>query len=535
MTRSLPFEDFILIVAPCPTGAPAHEGWMSRIRAVDRIFGSSQRIYVDPYTGATAGPPVPQAHNESLVEYRLALTRPDHHMLLETLVKASRFVYVHTAHLARYLLPFYPTGKIVTDMHGIVPEEERMLGRTELGTYYEGVERVVLKCSRLVVVVTDAMRDHLSAKHPDCNATFLCLPIIETFATGLGDRRPRQAGTPYRLIYAGGTQVWQNIERTIDLCDRVADVATCTFLSLDHERIKSMAGGRPFARSARFEVVGKDELPLRYLSADLGFVLREDTAVNRVSCPTKLSEYLWFGVVPIVASPDIGDFAAEGYAYVTDAELEIGLIPDEATCHDMRLRNRAVLDRLIARYEASAAVLADLRLPSLVHGGGLAGLPIGSRHLLFPNQAELYVFAAGMHHFVRDVVDFYDEMRWEPGVEAPAANLRLVPLLADITVELRSVEVVASAAPSPELTVSCTTPGTPAGQAIKIERRAPFVDLNFSDKIAVSAVTARWSFREASDARDSEARPQDVAVTVRHGDATPLTLSAPVAFLGYKP
>ena len=38
---------------------------------------------------------------------------------------------------------------------------------------------------------------------------------------------------------------------------------------------------------------------------------------NKVSNPTKLSEYLAFGITPIVLNPDVGDYFAMGYDYIT--------------------------------------------------------------------------------------------------------------------------------------------------------------------------------------------------------------------------
>ncbi|MGE0906881.1 hypothetical protein AB4M30_16785 [Escherichia coli] len=53
----------------------------------------------------------------------------------------------------------------------------------------------------------------------------------------------------------------------------------------------------------------------------LGFVLRDDIVVNRVACPTKLIEYLECGVVPVVKSPDIGDFNSLGYSFIKVDEI----------------------------------------------------------------------------------------------------------------------------------------------------------------------------------------------------------------------
>ncbi len=223
-------ENFILIVAPCPIGAEVVEGWMGRIRAVDAIFGDQPRVYVDPYTRPADGPAAPRRHGDLATEFRLDPLEEEHAALLETLILRARFVYVHTMHLGRYLLPYYPTGKIVTDVHGIVPEEERMLGNPAAGDFYEGVERVIVMHSRVMVVVTNAMKDHLLAKHPDCPAEFVVLPIAELAATTNFVRRKRAEGEKFRVLYAGGTQVWQDIGLTLETAARAASFCDFEFL-----------------------------------------------------------------------------------------------------------------------------------------------------------------------------------------------------------------------------------------------------------------------------------------------------------------
>ncbi len=509
-------EEFIVIVAPCPLAASAREGWMSRIRAVDRIFENSRRIYIDPYSGAEPGALVPRRHGELVDEYRVDLTNSEHHALLERLILGCRFVYCHTMHLGRFLLPFYPTGKIITDVHGIVPEEERMLGRPVVATFYEGVERFILKNSQIVVVVTNAMRDHLLAKHPDCNAQFVCLPIIETYDAALDQRVPRKEGDDYRVIYAGGIQVWQNIDLTLAISDKAAAFATFEFLSNEHAAIRDRAAGMSLLEKARFGVVGKEELPQRYLASDLGFVLRDDTAVNRVSCPTKLSEYLWFGVIPIIKTPHIGDFLAEGFCFVTAEEFSAGLLPDEARCAEMRRTNRAVLDKLIAQFDDSAEMLRSLSLPNLVRENTLAGLPIGDRHLRFPAQAELYLFTDGMHHFVRDVIDTYDKLKWQPDVSEPVRAVRIIPMVADVTVLLEEMCIEASEDVDNGITVACMTPGRPAPRGVALAKSAPYFDFHFSKPVRLRDVTVRLHFVSfGADPAASGNAPSGASVAVR--------------------
>lgn len=47
------------------------------------------------------------------------------------------------------------------------------------------------------------------------------------------------------------------------------------------------------------------------------FVLRDDILVNQVACPTKIVEYLNYGIIPIVLSENIGDFKELGYEYLS--------------------------------------------------------------------------------------------------------------------------------------------------------------------------------------------------------------------------
>jgi hypothetical protein len=489
----------VLIIAPCPIGRGAAEGWMSRIRAVDRIFAGQPRVYLDVVSGEVPlGPPVATTHGEAL-EYRLDLLRPSHRHLLETLLQECRFAYVHTIHLARFLLPYYPTGKIVTDIHGIVPEEERMLGRRAHGDFYEAVEATVMATSRLLVVVTEAMRDHLLAKYPDCHAEFLVLPIIEPHAVDLAARQPRQPGTPYRAVYAGGTQAWQNIDDTLAICASVREVCRFDFLSHEHVAISRMPAAEALGEAARFRVVDKAALAEAYLQADFGFVLRDPVAVNIVSCPTKLSEYLWFGVVPVVKTAAIGDFERLGYAYLTMSDFAGMLFPDEEALAEMRAHNRAIIETLAGRFGGASVRLASLSLPNRIHGTSLGGLPVGQQHLVLPSQAEIYLLGKAQSYHAVPLAALPDRLaiRFDP--PQPANCVRLVPLLADMAVTLESVtlDLASDALPrTARVAVAGPVARGPEGAAVcHLRREGPFIDIHLDGAFPVAGLEVRLAFQ----------------------------------------
>ncbi len=498
---------------------------MSRVQAVDRIFSDWKRVYLDPYTGASEGSPVPIRHNDLVTEYRVDLVQPSHHRLMEDLVARSRLTYVHTAHLGRYLLPLYPTGKIVTDMHGIVPEEERMLGHPAFASYYETVEQFILANSPVIVVVTEAMADHFRDKYPSSGAHFLTLPIIEEFDVDWSRRRKRLPGDPYRVIYAGGIQAWQNIDRMIEVGSAAPAPLRFEFLSNQHETIRSLAEGTSLLERAEFGVVAKEELSRRYLETDLGFVLRDDTAVNRVSCPTKLSEYLAFGVLPVVKSPRIGDFEREGFRYVTDEELSLGLIPDERTANEMRETNREVLSRLAERFAKSSEELRMLANSSPTTPSRLGGLPIGQRHLSFPSQAELYIFSDVMHHYTREVADFYNSMLWSPECGDAARAIRVIPMLAHMTVRLVTLRLTIADASPGKIQVSCATPGVRQSDGFYLSKGKPYFDFSLSPAVVINSVEPEWQFVELglrNAATDRDAPAQTVHVEIERFDGSPV-------------
>ena len=101
---------------------------------------------------------------------------------------------------------------------------------------------------------------------------------------------------------------------------------------------------------AHYGVASKQQLKDDYAGTDFGMVLRDDHVVNRVSCPTKLFDYLCHGVVPIVRSPLLGDFEEYGYSYVTETEFSEGFFPDCVTRRWMVDNNHEVLRKFIAAF-----------------------------------------------------------------------------------------------------------------------------------------------------------------------------------------
>ena len=461
---------------------------MARIRAVDEVFFDRRRVYLHFDASAPRDEAPIATEYGAAIEYRVHPQSELHRATVEAAIAGARFVYVHTVHLARFVLGYLPSGKFVVDFHGAAPEEEQMLGNVSTAAFYEGVERTVIANARCAVVVTAAMIDHLRAKYPDLNCEFIVLPIMEAHRFDLAQRRMGEDGL-YSVIYAGGTQRWQNLPLMLEAAAR-AEI-DCRYMFLSHDKDIIAAEAARLAPNALIETATavREELPGYYAKTDLGFVLRDDTVVNRVACPTKLIEYMQFGIVPIVKSPCVGDFPGYGFQYVMLDEFIAGLIPSRGQLAQMARRNLDILQRIRMLFEEGAERLRRLTLPNLVAGGGFAGLPIGLDLQIYPARRELYVFGDPNAYVADWITAPYQNHVYECG-GAKGQLVRIVPCLMDFSVVRIDLDIAMSAQGPVEIE-AVQSRARRIGERDFYCAEAPFLEVKFSARAAVESVAVR--------------------------------------------
>lgn len=341
----LPSKIDVVVVAPFPTSERVLEGWMSRINAVDSILRSKRRLYLNFSENHVRGrEDVLSQKDECGWELCLSPSSTQHLDLVSEIISKVNAVYVHTIHLAEFLQPWLDSRKIIVDFHGIVPEEEAMLGRPELSAKYEKIEKAVLKEGLRCVMVSKAMEDHYLHKYPEITPRTIILPIVESLPlANRSEPSSKRSETPANVVYAGGTQTWQNIDSMLDLAKATEGFCDFTFLSHEWRLIKETATRRGSPEKTSFKFCEKNNLTSEYQKHDFGLVLRDDTPVNRVACPTKLYEYMAVGLIPIVRSPALGDFLDWNYSYITEEELKGGFFPDMLSRRMMAKRNLEII------------------------------------------------------------------------------------------------------------------------------------------------------------------------------------------------
>lgn len=318
------------------------DGFTQRIAWIDALVHDVPRIYLDISLGGNIRGKRIEIGSATIFRLNLFL----HFFTIIRIFKKASIVYIHSVYNALRAIPAYWISNTVTDMHGIVPEEMDVANKQWRSKLFGYIERVAIKKSSIVVFVTNAMKVHFQNKYKRNNVEDKIIAILPKIDDEIGSLESilsseRALGS---VIYAGGIQPWQNIPLMLNAAARINDYKF-TFLSSDYQKLVQLASDAKVNNFSSFAVAPKD-VATYYLKNEFGFILRDSIPVNKVACPTKLVEYFHWGVIPIVLSPDIGDFNEMGFQYILLDDFVSGKIPKDKDLHIMRLKNREVIDRL---------------------------------------------------------------------------------------------------------------------------------------------------------------------------------------------
>ena len=167
----------IAIIAPFPHPRTISEGWMARISSIDTQFKGLARIYLNFSEAYDDSQCNEIRHDAERAEVFLNPLGKNSAAFVSDLAETVDAFYVHTLHLAEYVLPWLKTGKVYVDIHGITPEEEVLLGNVHLRKRYETVERDVLQGAKCCIGVSRAMMEHYAEKYPSLRPKWLILPV----------------------------------------------------------------------------------------------------------------------------------------------------------------------------------------------------------------------------------------------------------------------------------------------------------------------------------------------------------------------
>lgn len=333
----------IFFIAPNPH-TNKREGFLQRVYAIDQVFQQEEKMYID------------DCKSEADIVRALAM---------------ADVVYIHSMYQANRIKEYvkYFAEKIVVDLHGVVPEELEYMGDKTSAKQMEGVERVVFSYVKCFIAVTDTMVRYYRSKYPvaaERGVRWITLPIFDSAATK--ESSGKDSSKSINIIYAGGTQKWQSVDKMIETMKRYEGSKRISFTVLSHDKevFNDVAG----YSNVNILSVAPNEVIQYYSRASLGFILRDKSIVNQVACPTKLIEYFEHNIVPVVDNEQIGDFKDLGYKYINYRELNETI--SHKKIHSIAQHNRSVVDSLIEQSNKGkkqlVGVVGDLKTKEVKRG-----------------------------------------------------------------------------------------------------------------------------------------------------------------------
>lgn len=354
--------NMILFIAKYPSGDTVKEGMSQRMLSIDAQFHGEQRMYLFVSPRKFWRKKVEEIM-PGVKQYQCNLFL--HFFLIYKLIQNSKIIYFHSILNAFTVFPFLfiniKSKTSVLDVHGVVPEEQILNGNKLKGYLYNLCEKKIFEIIKNAIVVTNSMKEFYKSKYPvdSKKINFIIYPIIsenliESFKSNNIFPTDKKIAEKVEIIYSGNMQAWQNVPLMIKLIKNnlnknlhftilTGEINKMQFLFLKNELTDN--------ELITIKSVTPKELQYYYSKAHYGFILRDDLLVNNVACPTKMIEYLFYGITPIIKSCKIGDFHKLGIENLNYKDFNI----DNLYIHKS-LKNHEIAKEMINQY-----IKTDLR------------------------------------------------------------------------------------------------------------------------------------------------------------------------------
>lgn len=348
-------NDKLFILAPYPTPENIKDGMISRINAIDKMFGDYERVYMDVALFKYWKKTYRKDNNAEIYQLNSFL----HLFLIVKLLLSAIKIYSHSIWGCLgifYMLPFIHRC-IVLDAHGVVPEEILLYSAKKkwMGYILNWLEYLVLKKTIMIICVTNRMKRHFEKKYPWFKGEYIVYSILpKTILEEIDEDsiKKAKASSEITIIYSGGISPWQNIDLMLESIKKCKNKAIKYILLVSNAEYVKQKLKEHEIKDIEVLSVQPHELKKFYERADYAFILRDDNIVNRVANPTKIVEYLANGIIPIVLSKEIGDYSSRGFEYM---ELD-DYINDVKKPTSFSYKNIAIARDLINENEKSEIV-----------------------------------------------------------------------------------------------------------------------------------------------------------------------------------
>ena len=350
----------ILFLSKYPqTEEEYRDGLFQRVVHIDTLFEDREKVYlvVSPYRYFKKMHIKDDESNRHIIRCNIIL----HLALILSLYRNSKAIYIHSIHHLLYQFMFFKifNRKYILDLHGLVPEEFLLEGDRKRSIIFGALEKYIYNNLKFVIGVTQRLINHYQKKYPTSNPNYLVYPILPNNLMDISKEEIELASSDnvVNFIYSGNLQAWQNIDLMLDNIKSICHNKHYFFqiLTGEVEEMKNKFRDKNIdMTNINIKGVKSDELATYYKKAHYGFVLRDNIPINNVACPTKLVEYMNYGIIPIVLSDEIGDFKNMGYESLSVNNIFENILPKKS------LRNIEIIKYLYKQSNKSKYLIKNL-------------------------------------------------------------------------------------------------------------------------------------------------------------------------------
>jgi|DewCreStandDraft_5_1066085.scaffolds.fasta_scaffold26724_1 hypothetical protein len=327
----------ITFVGQYPTQENIRDGFIQRIKDIDDLFSEVHRIYLDVRIKDYFKPRRIEVGNVTIFKLNYFF----HFFKIISVLFKSEIIYIHSVYNGFKIIPhlFFVSRrkrKICLELHGAFPEESKYYGELLNPYIFSLVEKWILKKSHYVVYVSSQFKDYIQYKWNFTSTveSFIIPTVASNVVKKESAEKIKEISSRFDIqdndvvfLYSGSTKKWQKIESTLETISKIAHNPRYKFFLLTGylEDMKRLLKKFNLDEHPRIFVLSltPEEISGYYEIAHYGFILRDDHILNRVASPTKLFEYLSYGIIPIMESLNIGDFLQYDCEY-----LKVGDVTD---------------------------------------------------------------------------------------------------------------------------------------------------------------------------------------------------------------
>ncbi|MDI9567022.1 MAG: hypothetical protein ACOYKH_01325 [Brevefilum fermentans] len=347
----------IVFLGGYPYPSRLGDGYYQRVASIGQQLSSFYQIYIDrkDLPDKTGWLDCPQPGILSLSIRHNWVAR----LTAIICILLAKKLYVHSIYPLKHLLFLLRLPHVLklVDFHGAVPEEQSMMNDLKTSRQLEKMEKIAIDRADRYIFVTEAMVEHFSKKyHVSFSSNYFTIPIVPKLSSTIPSKPPI-IDKPV-VVYAGGIQVWQKIPEMIAAISNTVDAYQFRLFTTQPEEMRSLLYAKGVDHT-NIEISRKThaEIIEIYKDCHFGFLLRDDHVVNQVACPTKLIEYLAFGVLPILINVRIGDFSSMGMRYLSLTDFVNLKIPHQNNLKEMVEQNYNVYQSLQTKHNMEMELL----------------------------------------------------------------------------------------------------------------------------------------------------------------------------------